>query len=131
MSVLSGGILLAALDMHSLPITAFERTGSYDSNRRWVDGEDSREWCFSGSIQPASAKELRLMPEGDRSGGTYILFTTEKLDVADTSELAGQNPSNTFIKEEDDIWRVMYLMDWNRNTGHRRYVLKRFIDSKR
>ena len=131
MSVLSGGILLAALDLHSIPITLVKREGRYDENRRWVEGEESREWCISGSFQPASDKDLKLMPEGDRSGGTYILFTTEKLDVADTSELAGQNPSNTFVKEEDDLWRVMYLMDWNRNTGHRRYVCKRFIDTDR
>lgn len=123
------GAVLDALALFSLDITAFEITGRYDSNRRWVKDDATRDFCISGSIQPLTDKELKVLPEGDVSAGDMVLYTEDELKIADTSELTGLQPDQTYIKENDEVWRVKKLMDWDRNSGFRKYIIEKFVQS--
>lgn len=120
--------VLPALSIFSLNLTAYEVTGGYDANRRWTESVPSRDFCISGSFQPVTEKELLLLGAGNVSAGDSVLWTTCELKVPDTSESEGQSLAQTFFKENGETWRVLSLMDWNRHTGMRKYICRKFLN---
>lgn len=120
--------VLPALSIFSLCLDAYETEGSYDANRRWSNGTKTRDFTINGSFQPLTEKELKLLPEGNVSSGDSVLWTTCELNVPDLSELDGQNVTQTFFKESGEVWRVMFVMDWNRHTGMRKYICRKYVN---
>ena len=119
--------LLPALNQFLEPITVFDTTGAY-ADGRWVEttGADR---TIAGTFQPATRKQLQILPEGDASGGGFILITKEALNVADVrqgSQVAGQ----TYVRAYGDIWRVVEVGEWNVHTLTKTYICTKFIDRR-
>ena len=119
--------VLPALHMLSEKITALDVTGSY-VNRRWEDGAPGADYTFSGSIQPSTTKELKLLPDGDVSNGAVTITTQTVLLVQDTSQDGGQALAQTYIKFDGDNWRVFGIGGWFGPGGFRKYVCPKYLE---
>lgn len=119
--------VLDAINIFSLPITAFKKGGSYDINNRWVDGPPQADFTFSGSFQPLSGRDQQFLPEGEDLAGSSVLFTATELDIIDNTQAAGQNPDQTFIKSGNDWWIVVGISDWDAHAAFNKYICVKFL----
>lgn len=62
-----------------------------------------------GSLQPATAKSLQMIPEGDRVEGAIQFFTTQP--IYSTSE--DQSRISDQIMWQENMYRVSGIFKWN------------------
>ena len=61
-------------------ITVLRKSGgSYDVNDRWVEGVETPIEHKYTSVQPASAEDLKMLPEGERRDGMILIWDKEEL----------------------------------------------------
>jgi hypothetical protein len=60
-------------------------------------------------FQPASAKDLQLLPEGRRSVGAAVAFATEDLRTEDVDTGAS---ADIIVREDGSEWEVVLVDDW-------------------
>ena len=65
--------------------TAYRLSGSFVRGE-WVEGSQT-EFTFQGSIQPATGKDLELLPQGLEDRGMVKIYTNSELTISreDTS----------------------------------------------
>jgi hypothetical protein len=116
-----------ALPLFSHAIVAYDVTGSYDANDRWIEATGAN-YNVHGSFQPATDKDLKLLPEGDVSDGAMTFITQVALGIADVSETSGIQGRQTYLVADGETWRVRAVADWNRHTLTRRYVCTKYFE---
>lgn len=76
--------------------------GSY-TNGRWVEGSTTP-ITFDASIQPASPKEMELLPEARRQSATFSLFTDTQLLVANSGAQTNADRVTLFGETYEILW---------------------------
>lgn len=87
--------------------TLFPRLQNYLSrtgtrvNGKWASVETPA--TFIGSIQPASGKDVALLPEGRRDKGSVKIYSNEPLKVS----LEGSNTSGDIVLWQERRWEII------------------------
>lgn len=72
------------LNLMNMTITVYSTSaGSRDANDRWVEGTETPATHTMTSVQPASGKVLKTLPEGERTDSMISIYDAEELKVAD------------------------------------------------
>jgi hypothetical protein len=75
------------LSVGSVTVTVKRKTAGSYVNSRWQDGTEST-LTIKANVQPnLSGRDVRTLPEGDRSKKTIKLYTVSDLKVAEQGEL--------------------------------------------
>lgn len=81
---------------------------------------------IEGSLQPLNGRELLLLPEGERSKGSWKLYTEPEVELR-VAEAGGAAEADT-VAWEGRTLRVVGRLDHGHHTGltlqHRKYLLR-------
>ncbi len=80
--------------------------GSFDAGGIWVPGPYD-DLPFTGSVQPATPKQMELLPSGTNIANTIGVWTGEELVCDDSQSL---NSDVVFV--DGKSYRVTKLLDW-------------------
>lgn len=97
--------------------------GGYDSSGKYVDGFEAQTE-ISGSIQPASQRDLEEVPEGRRISEGMKLYTITPLFTASSNS----NINADIIEYDGRDFEVVSVRNWKRTTQFYRAILKRLGD---
>ena len=113
--------LLAAIADCSVDLQATRFQAPIVYNGRVVEVPASLTIGFRGSVQPLSAEDLQLLPEGMRVSGRMKLYTTEELRTVETSncDLPDQ------VAYRGVTYQVEGIHDWEGLGGFYRIDLER------
>lgn len=100
-------------------------TGTYTVTRRASGGfsrgiaQDTTDTTFTitGSLSPASGRDLLRLPELRRSNETRVLFTTTQLQVGDPGELYEAD----WVSIDGAQWEVQHVESWGQPGGGQAY----------
>ena len=81
-------------------------------------------FSVSGTVHPATAEQLSLLPEGRRVGGTMVLFTATALQ---TGEESGNNADVVVINNKD--YEVVFVKQWNNGIMNNYETLCQLVDA--
>ena len=104
--------------------TVKRQNGSY-VNGTWVATAPT-DVVITASVQPATAKDLKNLPEGRRTGAAYALFTdTELLTDKEADNDAGDPPKKADqITLFGDVCEVINVAPWQNDViNHYRAVV--------
>ena len=116
-----------ALALFSGPNIAFDTVGAYVDGR-WRETTEP-DYEFSGSVQPSSARDLKILPQGNAAGGEVTVYSDRKLFFTDIDDQGDgwQNGRQTFVRYGGFVYRVLAVADWTVNTGHFVYIARRYV----
>jgi hypothetical protein len=106
------------------PYTLKRQNGSY-LNGRW-NVTAPTDIAITASVQPATAKDMKNLPEGRRSGAVYALYTdTEPLTTIEADNDLGLDPRKADqITLFGDVCEVMSVAPWQNDViNHYRAVV--------
>jgi hypothetical protein len=106
------------------PYTLKRQNGSF-VNGSWVATAPT-DVAIMASVQPATAKDMKNLPEGRRTGAAYALYTdTEPLTTIDGDNDAGLDPRKADqITLFTDVFEVMSVSPWQNDViSHYRAVV--------
>lgn len=107
------------------PVIRYRRApGSY-VDQRFVPGVETQE-TFYASVQPASAKDLQMLPEGERFQDVYNLITYTDLQTA--SQYTGTNADQ--IGYRGARYKVIKAPQWDSLTGHYQCLITRIQEGE-
>ena len=90
----------------------------------WVDGSKI-EIPFTGTFQPASGKELEILPEGKRSKSIYKIFANLNNNFTSFDDLKQLEADN--IIYDGMIYQVIKVEKWNNGLiPHWEFFVERF-----
>jgi hypothetical protein len=113
--------------LHSTPFEAYNTTGSHNGGS-WTRVAGAT-YSPVGSIQPAGDKELKVLPEGERSEGAVVLRVLEPMFMEDSKQGVVEI-RQTFVLWNDETWRVKKLAHWSVHTGIYKYVAVKHLARK-
>lgn len=103
----------------SLTATRFTAAGTYDSEGKYIEGADGT-INFTASVQPATTREMELLPEGRRTKSMFKLYSDTKLLTA--TEDGGTNADIVDIEGEE--YEVLSVASWqNRVRSHYKIII--------
>ena len=109
------------LDEQEVKITPYGSEGTY------VDGifvpGTSEPYYVIASIQPLPGGMLKILPEGQRMGATYVMLTDE-FDILNFMDPLNNGGSDIVTIDDIDYYLVAYE-NWTRHTNglrHNKYV---------
>lgn len=79
------------------------------------------------NVQPASYKQIQLLPEGAQSDGTQVFHTRAEVKAADNSN-GSTNQVQTYIRHNGDIWKLWAIQNWKPHSRIGRYLLTRYVN---
>lgn len=86
----------------------------YRSQGSFVDGvwteEGPEEIPTTGVIQPATPKELKMLPEGDRITGAIVIYTLVPIYLTRTGEDQGTSDK---IYWQGDYYKLLNVSNWS------------------
>lgn len=92
---------------------------------QFVDGiQQPTTWTpltISGSIQPLSFKDIKLLPEGRADVGRMVLFTESTLMLPTEGS---EYPADMVI-HQGALWEVVSVESWQVLIPHNKYMLER------
>ncbi len=97
--------------------------GSYDSSGKYIEGSYS-DIIITGSIQPASQRDLEMLAEGRRISEGMKLYTTTDLKTASPS--TGVNADIIIYRGRE--FEVVAVRNWYQTTEFYKAILKRLGD---
>jgi hypothetical protein len=117
MALLDLGFVVSALADSTLTVTT---TGpdTVDTAGVVTRGEESTT-TVSGSLQPASGKDLQGLPEGQRTAQSWTLYTTTPL----ATRTAGTPPE--MVTVGTDVYDVVRVDSFAATGGFYRYLLQK------
>jgi hypothetical protein len=95
-------------------VTYYRRAPGVHANLDWVPGALGAGVQIVASIQPAKAKDLEVLPEGERYADIYNLYTYSELRTA--SQYDATNADE--IDRGGVRYKVMKAPRWDQLTGH-------------
>lgn len=85
--------------------------GSYDDNGNYVEFGPPVVTDFSGDVQSPSPRELRLVPDSERTEEIRSVFSTTLITT--TKEIQQQRAA--FIYYQGTKWKIVGVTDWGDN----------------
>lgn len=88
----------------------------YRSQGEFVEGgwqeitQSPASFAMQGQLHPASERELRQFPEGDRVIGAIAIYTVDPLYVTRTGEFQGTSDQ---VEWNDELYKVLNTMPWS------------------
>lgn len=90
-------------------ITVYRKSGGYyDENDRWVDGTEEAYTHNYTSVQPTSARDLQMLPEGERIEGAVKIYDVERLYAQDT----GSGNEADIVEHNGKFYKVVTVDAW-------------------
>jgi len=91
---------------------------------RWINGLYHKNNFPSISVidavsMPANAKEIEMLPEGQRTRETISLFSREKIDLTRD----GEEPD--MVKVDGVVYEPVWSLNWSRLGGYYQYLCVR------
>ncbi len=80
------------------------------------------DYDFFGVVQPATPKDLEILPEGDRTGAAIKVHTKKSFYLPDPG-----TDKQSFVKYLGKIWRIVGAEDWDAQ-GFRKYIAKTYAE---
>lgn len=77
---------------------------------KWVEGEGVKT-SFQGTWQPASGKQLELLPEGKRDGETYVCYAPIGIEFTTSDPVSGKGCD--YVEINDRKFQVVRVSKWN------------------
>lgn len=93
------------------PIPCQRPVAGSNVNGRWVSGGPATPFTILASVQPASGKDLLMVPENRRSGSVYALFTDTAMRTLDEE---GQTQPD-LVTLHDGVYEATHLEVWQNN----------------
>lgn len=91
-------------------------TGGEMVKGRWVEGT-FKENTIQASVQPLTAHQIQMLPEGRRNSKSYSIYTN-----ADLGMKSEENPHSVIIDEEE--YEIVYKSPWqNKVISHYQYLV--------
>lgn len=104
--------------------TAFDTVGAYNGPR-WETTPEA-DYTFYGSVQPSSPRDLKILPQGDITGGEVTVYSDRELHFTDIND--PQPGRQTFVRYGGFVYRVLVAADWAIHTGHFVYIARRYVE---
>lgn len=86
----------------------------YRSQGSFIDGvwteETPTQIPLTGIIQPASPKELKMLPEGDRITGAIVIYSKIPIFLTRTGEEQGTSDK---VYWKGDYYKLLNVSDWS------------------
>lgn len=106
---------------------------AFDVSWTLVDGRQDRvqgsDYTFSGIIQPKEDRKVSLGADGALSDGTMLLHTRRVLFVSDLSQESGELIIQTYIKFNDELWKINAPANWSTKTqNYKVYELTKYTN---
>src|SRR5215469_5161393 len=76
--------------------------GAFNTEGKFVDGQTTI--AFNGIVQPATAKEVALLPEGDRQKEVKSFHSTQEFFVANVANQASNSGPITPQNSDIAVW---------------------------
>lgn len=108
-------------------VTAFDVTNSRDAAGRPLASQGDDYTVHDANVQPASDDLVALLPEGAQTDGVLVMHTRVRLKIA-TNRNGSQVGEQSYIRMNDNVWKVWAIQDWRPHAVIQRYLLTRYID---
>lgn len=95
-------------------VTYYRRAAGDYADMVWVPGALGAGVSISASIQPAKAKDLEILPEGERYADIYNLYTYSELRTASQYDKTNADE----IDRGGVRYKVLKAPRWDQLTGH-------------
>lgn len=110
---------ITALGLQSVVVTHRDPE-TYGADGMVADGEPAEVVTVKGSLQPASGKDLKVLPEGETVTEALVFFTSAELRPR-----AGANPGDRVGIMGRGNFSVVGNADWMDVGGYRKFLLVR------
>jgi len=108
-------------------VQAFDVTFGRDAAGRPTIAQGADYPITDANVQPASYKQVALLPEGAQTDGTQVFHTREPVKAASNTNGAA-NGVQTYIRHNGDLWKVWAIQNWKPHASIGRYLLTRYVN---
>lgn len=108
-------------------VQAFDVTLGKDVSGRPTSVQGADYPITDANVQPAGYKQIALLPEGARSDGVQVFHTRTQVKAADVRNGA-TNGVQTYIRHNDEIWKVWAIENWKPHSAIGRYLLTKYVN---
>lgn len=116
-----GPAIIAALgDPTAIEVTRIDADSGAYANGIWISG-DATTSTVPAVVQPSSPKEMRQVPENERTAEGISVWTELPLQASDVA----QRLEADVITWSGRSWRVMVVEDWSAQAGYAKAIATR------
>lgn len=121
------GMLRVAHNLFASTSMAFDVNHGRDELGRAITPTPGADYPVPGVIQPASPKQIELLPDGAQSNGALQLHAYRQLKACDVTDVS-RNGVQTYVRHAGEVWKVWAIEDWTLHAGFNRYILTKYRD---
>lgn len=115
-----GAVVVAALGAPAA-ISVSRASGTYDAASGVWDPGTASVFTVDAHVQPAGPRDLRMLPENERTIEAITIFT---IDALHTSDVASGQMADV-VTWSGRTWRVRAVEDWNAQARYFKSVAQR------